>query len=334
MLAADRRGQLGDVFDLRPHRIPRIVLAQPLEHGGRRQLEVSGPSVRRTVAWGRSADTRMAPTRSTHNRIRPPRRGSVCTGAQVGVPATARPHPRRPYQHPRNGTQRRKMLPPTGIQILGGTCRNQHRRRPPRVPTDCGVAAGSIPGELTGRSARVTAPRQRAGRASVPGPAVLLTASVVQPLWRRFRCAAYCSTAFLSKIQELPAVRRASKLAAILLTYCEKTSRMVAASAVEIHCVSTSEREVSRAKRPVAVSSSRCRRCCTSRAGGSRPGVGREREPGAAQRRADVQRFSRPCHTRRPIPCGDHNAKKLQIAACVACAHKRETVSNRPYRRR
>jgi hypothetical protein len=32
-----------------------------------------------------------------------------------------------PHQHPRSGTQRRKVLPPTGIQIFGGTGGDQHR---------------------------------------------------------------------------------------------------------------------------------------------------------------------------------------------------------------
>jgi hypothetical protein len=121
------------------------------------------------------------------------------------------------------------------------------------------------------------------------------------------------------------AARNDRAAAAILLTYCGLTSRMVATSTVEIPCVSTSEREVSRAKRPVAVSSSRCRRCCTSWAGGSRPGVGREQEPGAAQRLADVQRFSRPCHTRRPIPAviTMRKSSKLPLVWLVHTSEKR-----------
>ncbi len=43
-----------------------------------------------------------------------------------------------PHQHPWNGAQRRKMLPPPGIQVFGGACRDQQRRGPPRIPTHHG----------------------------------------------------------------------------------------------------------------------------------------------------------------------------------------------------
>jgi hypothetical protein len=39
--AADRRRQLGDVLDLLPDRIPRIVLVQMLEDGARREFQVA-----------------------------------------------------------------------------------------------------------------------------------------------------------------------------------------------------------------------------------------------------------------------------------------------------
>ena len=57
---------------------------------------------------------------------------------QLGLPCP--PPPDRalavPDQHPRHRTQRRKMLPPPGIQVLGGAGRDQHRRRPPRISAD------------------------------------------------------------------------------------------------------------------------------------------------------------------------------------------------------
>jgi hypothetical protein len=40
-----------------------------------------------------------------------------------------------PHQHPRHRPQHPKMLPPNGIQIFSGAGRDQHRARPPRMPT-------------------------------------------------------------------------------------------------------------------------------------------------------------------------------------------------------
>ena len=84
MLAADGGGQLRDVLDLLPHRIPRIVLVQVLEDRSRGELQVARRPVRRTAAAGRSADSRTGPARSTRSRTRRPRRGSGCTGSGCG----------------------------------------------------------------------------------------------------------------------------------------------------------------------------------------------------------------------------------------------------------
>ena len=54
VLAADRGRQLGDVLDLLPDRVPRIVLVQMLEHGARRQLQVAcGEFVGQLLGIGR-----------------------------------------------------------------------------------------------------------------------------------------------------------------------------------------------------------------------------------------------------------------------------------------
>ena len=95
VLAAHGCRQLGDVLDLLPHGVPRVVPATSTDAGARKpfppRASGCGRRVRRTAAWGRSADSRRDPARSTRSRMRRPRRGSGCTGSGSGRRETRRP---------------------------------------------------------------------------------------------------------------------------------------------------------------------------------------------------------------------------------------------------